>query len=290
MKKPLLLLTIATSVLLFSCKKEESIDNSSGGGGGGGNNGNLLVRTVQKTGSDSSVSTYAYDGSRRLTTFNNSGVESGSPYNSQINLVRNSAGIIQKINVKSNEFAQAGLDSISAKVNYDAATSRYKSMVLSIDFLGLGSLKDSVAFEYDGAGKLVTERNFIDDGTTGGYEQTVKTEYVYNGSNLTTINGYDYDPATNTHTLTTTVNYEFDAKTNPLQLGNETFLLAFFTGDVSTYSANNITKYTINDVTDPSANQNVTTTYTYNSNNRPLTASLVVQPGGGTATNTYTYQ
>ncbi|MEO6071538.1 MAG: hypothetical protein ABIN57_09950 [Chitinophagaceae bacterium] len=281
MKKDTLLLFLFALIILQSCQKEVSKEN---GGASAAPSGTLLVRSVYKSGTDSSLTTYAYDGARRLTTLNNSGTTSGAPYNTQIKIVRNTSGIIQKMNIKSDQFAQLGIDSLVYVVNYDLTTGRYKSKVFTVDFLVV-VLKDSTSYDYDASGKVIRDREFTDDGTAGGYEEVGKTEYTYAGNNIATVKIFSYDVPSNTYTLNETDTYEYDAKTNALQLGNEAFLL----GDVSFYGANNVSKLTINVPADPASNQVHTTTYTYNSNNRPLIATVLMQPGG-TTTTSFTYQ
>jgi hypothetical protein len=281
MNKPLILLCIAVSAILFSCQKEVSNENSNGGA----SKGNLLVKSTYKAGTDSSFSLYAYDGSRRLKSLSSSGTSNGTFFANQTNLVRSGTGIIQKINIKNDQFAQLGVDSLVYTVNYDAGTSRYKSKVFAIDLI-VTIIKDSVAYEYDAAGKIAKVREFMDDGTTGGYEEVYKTEYTYSGNNITAANTYTFDVATNSYTLEVTETYEYDAKTNALQLGNEGIVI----GNIGLYTANNVTKQTVVYPADPSSNQSMAATYTYNSNNRPLTASFVIQPGGSTATSTFFYQ
>jgi len=283
MKNKFILLILSSCTLLFSCQKE--VSNENGGGGNSGNNGTLLVKSVFKSGSDSSQTLYAYDGSKRLASVSNSGVDAGTPYTNQINLTRNSGGVIQKMSVKSDQFAQYGIDSLLYNVAYDAGTSRYKYKVFALN-IGFALLKDSVAYEYDAAGKIVKEREFIDDGTAGGYEEIAKTEYTYSGNNIGTAKYFTYDVPTNTYTLDETDTFEYDAKTNALQLGNEAIVI----GDVTFYGPNNVSKQTIDVPADPTSNQTRTTTYTYNSNNRPITATFVTTPGGGSATASFTYQ
>jgi hypothetical protein len=299
MKHTLILLCAAISISLFSCQKEISIDNTSGGGGGGtgggGNSSTLLVRSVYKQGSDSTVSAYTYDGAKRLASATYTGASSGAGFDLNTKLVRNSSGIIQKIILKSSDLVQFGLDSIVSNVVYDAGGSRYKGQVINLTVPGVFILKDSVIYEYDAAGKISRETDFFDDGSTSGYELYSKTEYTYTGNNLATMKFYSYDLPTKAYILENTIAYEYDAKTNPLQIGNEALLLNFIRiyitdVDVSTYSANNITKQTVTNPTDPTSNGATTITYTYNSTNRPITSTFVTTPGGGTASGTFFYQ
>jgi len=53
------------------------------------------------------------------------------------------------------------------------------------------------------------------------------------------------------------------------------------------YSSNNPTKSSI---ADSGTSQSFTTTYTYNTSNKPLTGTSTIQPGNTTATASYYYQ
>ena len=54
------------SLFLFSCQKERDFANRNNGGNGGNSAGGLLVIMVQKTGSDSIVTTYGYDANKKI--------------------------------------------------------------------------------------------------------------------------------------------------------------------------------------------------------------------------------
>ncbi|TMI94323.1 MAG: hypothetical protein E6H06_09595 [Bacteroidetes bacterium] len=53
-------------IILSSCQKERDFANQSAAGNTTSDAGGLLVKMVQRTGTDSLVTTYGYDGSRRL--------------------------------------------------------------------------------------------------------------------------------------------------------------------------------------------------------------------------------
>jgi hypothetical protein len=270
----LITLVVATALVFASCKKEHDSIN------GGGNNTRLL-KTVAKSGSDSSVSEFTYNASGKIVGWQLSGVNSGSALDLRLTYVRNNSDVIQKQILKSNDLAPLGVDSIVTTVNYDVGNNRYKNGVSVFMFFGF-SVKDSIVFQYDGSGRLTSEIDYEDGGF--GMGPSTKTEYTYAGNNLSGEKHYDYDDVTASFQLTDTGTYEYDAKINPLQFAPDAPVLNMN----PFYSANNITKTTYVDATDPSNNYVSNDTYTYTSLNRPATSTSVT--GSNTVTTTYYYQ
>jgi hypothetical protein len=205
-------------------------------------------------------------------------VVSGSTSVTQERTERNSQGIIQRLIIKAEQYQQAGLDSIVTVIEYSSG--RYTSKVTTID-LGIVIFRDSVALIYDAQGKVITEKIY-DDLATGTYEENSKIDYTYSGDNIATIRQYSYDGST--YSLVVTYSYdEYDNKISPMNIGFEAFVF----DSPAMYSSNNPTKSSISDGI---SSQTFTTSYTYNSVNKPLTGTSVIQPGNSTATATYYYQ
>ena len=265
---------------VISCQKEVDDTLSNSGSNNGGTNSTRLTKTVEKSGADSLVTVYRYSSSGKITGVDMVGVDAGQPYDYYLTYVRNSSGIIQKQIIKSTDLVQFGIDSIVSVVSYDAANNRYKSGVSNLSLMGI-PIVDSVVFQYDGSGKLVTEIDYSDVGF--GYLPSWKRVYTYSGNNLGTEKYYSFDINTNNYTLEYTATYEYDTKINPLQFVSDAPLLNLD----PFYSANNITKlsYVANDPTD---NFVSTVSYTYNSSNRPLTD--VTATGSEVTTTSYYYQ
>ncbi len=95
---------------------------------------------------------------------------------------------------------------------------------------------------------------------------------------MNTIPTGQYDASTETI-------YEYDAKKNPLAIGTEAFLIS----NPGLSASNNPTKIMIVDLTDPTQNITITTTYTYNNSGKPITATNTYQGLGFTGTTTYYY-
>ncbi len=286
MKSPIITLFAFVTIILVSCKKEKSAEMGSGGSGAASN---LLTRRVAKEGSDSSVVIYGYNAQQKLISIKTNDVSQSGIDESEIKLPRNAQGIIQKIVLKSQDLVQSfGVDSIFYAVNYDASKSRYSSMVFTITspIDPTDSFKDSTAFTYNTAGKLIQQESFLDDGSGGGFMELTKTEYTYDGSNnVSMATTYEFDETSGIYELIYTLGYEYDNKTNPLSLGNEAFLLS----DISLASTRNVTKL-IYDDTDPARDDAVTYAYVYNATNKPITGTQTLQSGGTPATIAYYYK
>jgi hypothetical protein len=281
MKRLLIALPPLTILILISCQKE--VEDTIGNSNGGSTSGAKLIKTVSKSGSDSTIVNYTYNSSGKIANYAVSGSNSGQAVDLRVRFVRNGSGTIQKRIIKSDDLIGIGIDSIVTNVNYDAVNNRYKNAVTSTSFFGF-TFKDSVVFNFDGTGKVASQIDYSNDGSGGPYEITSKIDYTYLGNNILTQKYYSYDVVTSNYTLDETDTYEYDNKTNPLQFANEAFILDVVGEDF--YSANNYTKVT----SVPTGNNSTiaTISYTYNSTGRPLTA--IVVSGSTTTTNAYTYQ
>jgi hypothetical protein len=272
-------LSALITVILFSCQKEKDFANGNAGGGST-TGGTRLVKMVQKTGSDSVVSEFSYNSSGKIIAYKLSGVQSGQPLDLRISYVRNSSGIIQKQVLKSSELSATGVDSIVTVVTYDIANSRYKGGISTFTIFGL-PIRDSVVFTYEAVGRFAYEIDYTDVGV--GYEPIWKKEYNYTGNNLAAEKYYSYDGVSSFDLEESSI-YEYDSKINPLQFASEAPVLNMN----PFYSANNITKETYLDATDPTNNYVSTETYVYNSSNRPSSSTNVTGPDSYTTT--YYYQ
>lgn len=280
--------TFISALFLFSCKKEKSFDpnNPNGGSGGGTVTPTLLIKTVTKLpGNDSLRVFYTYDNQKRFISYKSEEYSSGSLVKGEVKFIRNTQGIVQKVVIKSDDLAGVGIDSIFYAVRYNTGTSRYTSSVLTFDD-GTDIFRDSTAFTYNAAGKISLSEEFVDDGT-GTYEKYFKTEYTYNATgNVIKAKNYYFDDMAGSYVASDQDEYEYDAKVNPLILGNEAFLL----GDPSLASPNNQTKDTYTDLEDATNNDLITTTFTYNTANKPATDILTIQSESIPYPTTYNYQ
>lgn len=275
MKNSLTAILIVLSIGLFSCQKEVKDIFASGG-----SSGNRLVKVVSKSGSDSSVLAFGYNGSNKLTSLNSVTVSGGTTSTFSMRAERNSQGIIQKVIIKNPDlYQQYGLDSVITVVGYQAG--HYSTEVTTIDLGGI-TAADSISLTYDANGKVVREESFFV--ALGSADTMSKTEYTYSGNNIASIKTYSYDPSTSSYTLVENITYDqYDDKLSPMYIGNDAFVF----GSPEFDSYNNPTKSS--DWTLVAA-QTYTTTYTYNAANKPVTATATVQPANTTVTGTYYYQ
>ena len=279
-------LAIAITIFLFSCKKEKSF-NPAGGTTGGGTTATVLTKAVTKFGpNDSIIVFYGYDNQKRFISYKYDLVSSGNHYGGEYTFVRNAQGVVQKVIIKSDDLATSGLDSLVSIVHYNTSSSRYTSSVITLDENG-STVKDSTAFTYNAAGKMIQSEEFLDDGISGGYGEIAKTEYTYDAEgNIIKSKNYYFDDSTGTYVASDQDVYEYDTKVNPLVLGNEAFLL----GDPSLVSTHNITKDTYTDLEDATNNDVTTNVYTYNASNKPITGTVTVLSEGVPYPATYTYK
>lgn len=260
---------------LFSCQKEVTdIFNNTGSSSGG-----QLVKVISKSGSDSSAMSFGYNSSKKLTDLNSVSVTNGNTSSFSMRAERNAQGIIQKVIIKSDQYQQYGLDSVITTVSYQAG--HYSTEVTSIDLGGI-TAEDSVSLSYDAGGKVIKEESFFV--ALGSADTMSKNEYTYSGNNISSMKVYSYDPTTSSYQLVTTYTYDqYDDKLSPMYFGNDAFVF----GSPLFNSYNNPLK---SSQTVLGTTQTYSVTYTYNSANKPATATSTIQPGNTTATGAYYYQ
>lgn len=281
MKNLLTAVLIVSCLTFFSCQKEPKPDGFNGGGNNNNSSSGLLSKMVIKNGSDSNVASFTYNSSNKLIGVYSSGVDAGTVIDTRETFTRNAQGIITQIVTKDADLIASGIDSVVSKINYSGG--RYISRVSIIDFFGVFQFKDSAIFTYDGSGNVVTVEDLLDVGT--GYEPYVKQQFTYTSKNISAVKTYLYDDAAGKYVEESTETRTYDSKVSPLILGNEAFALNYN----SWYSANNAIKSVTVSPTDPTLNGTQDVTYTYNSSNKPVSGTTVIQ-GGTTATISFTYK
>lgn len=274
-------------IMLTSCQKEISGDILNGGGGGGNTTTGLLIKTVQKTGQDSLVTTYTYNSNKKITGLTQTGTdEQGNVVNREYRYYRNSSGIITSYTGIDADLVSAGVDSVSVIVHYNSSTSRYTSNVLNLTASGL-TLLDSSAFVYDGTGKIIAENAYESPSGNGSdYYLSGKIDYTYDASgNITQLEIHDLDiSGAEIFTATTKLNY--DTRNNPLHFGMEGFAV----GHQEWASPNNISSEALSDSNGPADDQILSIIFTYNSNSEPATGQTTVMPDNIIFNTSYFYQ
>ena len=282
----LIALTAICSIILFSCQKEVSFDssNSGGSGGGGSSSGTLLVKKVDKSGSDSNVYIYTYNSNNKLISQKLTGAAQGSPIDREYRYYRNGSGILTHYSVIDADLVLQGIDSASVFVHYNSSTSQYTSYAIRVETLGL--LLDSSVLVYDGSGKIIEEDIYQSQtGLGNDYFLSGKINYTYTAGNLTQLNIHDLDD-TGAEVFTAQTTCTYDSKINPLHFDNESFVM----GHPEWISANNIAGEQLSDSNGSVDDQTVTFIYVYNSGNRPETAVITAMPDNTIVNSSFYYQ
>ena len=269
-------LITALSLFLVSCQKE--IDWSSGMESA------LLIKMTQKTGSDSAVINFTYDGSKRLIMEKTVGMSQGINVGNELKIVRNGSGIITKTIQKSEAFITAGIDSVETIYHYNTTTNRYTAAVFQITLFGF-TVTDSATFTYDGNGNIITAEHFQQLPPLP-YFQSLKQEYTYSAGNLVQMKQSVYDPPGGMYELISTFNYTYDSKKSPLIIGKEAIVL----NRTGFFGNNNATRAAFIDATDPANNFTTDFDYSYDLSSKPLTAVSTMTPPGTVSNITYFYQ
>jgi hypothetical protein len=296
MKRATLVLLSVCSLLIISCQKEAGFAadaNNGNGSGGGGATGDLLIRTENTSGSESSATAYTYDSNKKLINYKVTGTTQGIDIGNEFRYYRNSAGVITHYTQVSDLFSQIGLDSVTTRLNYNTTSSRYSSAISEIGAFGF-NITDSTVFIYDATGKI-TGKDIYQGSVSINlpFELLSKQRYTYDSNgNVTQIDGYDYNTSTGTNDLLTSNKYTYDAKVNAFgailifTTANEAVVIGF----PDWAAKNNVVKMIFEDIKEPSNTTTVTVDYTYNSANKPVTGKGTQMPGSMALGAKYFYQ
>ena len=271
-----ILALITVSVILISCQKEINFPDS--GSNNGGSNGALLVKSISKSGTDSTEINYFYDNNKRLVRETTSGIDSGQEISTDIALVRNSSGIITQSIYKSVDLLTFGIDSVITNVYYDNNSKKYTATSFTLD-LGGSLVIDSTVYTYSG-NSIIESKEFQ---TFFGITYIAsKTDFSYTGTNLTLAKTYVTDSSGN-FILAQTDKVTYDNKISTITMAPiEAVLLANY----PYVSSNNpLTVQVSND--SGSIIISNTISYSYNSSNRPQSAKISEVSGRISTTNFY---
>src|SRR6476646_3664776 len=142
MKKLLTALPLM-ALILFSCQKEVNFDDitdpGNGGGTAPGTTGDLLIKSVAVTGTETITTIYGYDGQKRLETSVMEGSSGGMKIHNYTKYIKDASGRISQILQKVD---QDGMSSDTA-VNFihypDATTLEYDYSVNHISMMGFST-------------------------------------------------------------------------------------------------------------------------------------------------------
>ena len=164
-------------------------------------------------------------------------------------------------------------------ITYQPGTSMLKSVVRKT-----GSHTDSSAFTYSGT--TITRNNFDSGFQTTTYVLSSVSEYTVSGGNLMKSKFYSVTPP-NAGQQTGEVEYSYDTKMAPVPLSFEE---VFLIGLDEFWFKNNITRIQYTDLQNPSFNETTTSSYSYNSLEKPTAAQFVRQPAGEAGNIRYIYK
>jgi hypothetical protein len=244
----------------------------------------LLVKIVSRTGKDSVIYTFEYDGAKRNTRQANTSFTQQGSISSDRKIIRDPQGIIEQLVTKSDNTT----DSDVVNVFHDPATGRYTYTKQKWYPYGLLS-QDSIVFIYGPTGKIVEEDVYLDHFTNGAYYTLdARYEYIYDvAGNITMEKNYSWDQTTNTMEFEGTYEFNYDNKNNAQRFDTwEAFVLY----DPESVSAHNRTLTKATNIKFPIYDATYASQYTYNSCDKPATAIHIQNPGNIISNVSYYYR
>jgi hypothetical protein len=306
------------TLALFSCQKEVDwgtppsagtggsggsgggTGGSGGSGGSGGGTGNLLIKDVAVTGSETMTTDYTYDAQNRLETEFMSGTSGGMSMKSYRKLFRDAAGRIVMIKQKVEQGSFPSSDTAVTIYHYpNATTNEFDYSIMNTGGLMGMVTVDSVVYTYVN-GNMASNSSYMSSYMGGVLmvpaSLSSKWEFTHDASgkvtkmvaysNLTSTPGAPLDlMATYTYTYSN-VNFQSFYTTN----GAQNYAMA----GLPTGNLTQVASMTIVSPTTPQANRTISSTYTLGANGKPQTikqTEVTVTPPATRITNhTLTYQ
>jgi len=282
MKKLTGLLIVAVS-LLAACQKE--IDWGIGGGGAVADK--LLVKVSSKTGTDSTIITYAYNTAKQLIRETTIGISGTTSLDNDLKIYRNSAGIIERTVQVSTALITNGVDSLVIRYNYNAALMRYSSSVFNVTVMGT-NVTDSVVYVYDASGKITSDEHYLKASILPLPVLSLRNQYTYSsdGLNLTGAQQFASTTPGGPLSLQASQSYTYDSKKNPLIIKQEAILLT----RPGLFNAQNTLSTLVTNTSDPTSDFAMDYVYRYNLSGKPDSSYGTRTPGGAVTASKYFYQ
>ena len=284
------LIPFAAIVLLISSCQKELIDvtvTPPGGGGGGTSNGQLLVKAVSVTGTDTTTVSVKWDSNKRLTQYISAGKTNGIVTDAKTDIIRESNGNIKKM-INSPMGAAGYIDSSISYVYYQPGTSKI-AYVKNINYTVFLTFSDSVVITYNAAGKISAKETFFENFITGVMEKQSKSNYAYDAQgNLLTNTTLIADPVTGNYSPGITITNTYDSHLAPASFGDDAFIVRGISEE--SISPNHLVKKV---QTGSGTNLVLTMSqFQFNSFDRPVSETIAFTPipPGYTLTVTYFYQ
>jgi len=283
-------------LLVTSCQKEISFDSPAdpNGGSGGGTSGDLLVKVVAVTGSETLTTLYTYDSQKRLETETMDGSTGGLTMHNYRKFIRDASGRVSRILQKLDQNGIASDTSVN-NIHYPNATTMEYDYSLTTISLGGFSAIDSSVYSFSG-GKLLNTVSYLSTPLLGLPPiVSTKYEFTYDASGRVSIlKIYATLSPTGIGSLTPIVNetFTYGSSVNYLWSTNNGAQNYWLTGMPNAVN-NAVTKLQIDDLTDPSNSTTINSTYVLGAGGKPTSAKVTVTnaSGPGQVTNyTFFYQ
>lgn len=246
----------------------------------------LLVRTISKSGSDSTIVDYTYNAGKQLIEEKTSGVAGATNLDNDLKIYRTTGSIIDRTVQVAAGLVSAGIDSVVTKYTYNSTTQQYSSAVFKLTLMGI-TITDSTVFTYDAAGKVIYDELYQVVPPLPAI-LSAKNLYSYSSDASKLLSVIQYAATTPGGPLSpiATQTFTYDNKTAPLIMKKEAVVLLRPT----LFSSQNATKITLTNTVDPSADFNLDLTYRYNSSSKPDSSFTTRTPGNTLTTTKFFYQ
>lgn len=271
------ILTAALAVLsigLFSCQKEVD-DIFAGNGSGSGSSGELLLKTVAVTNSDTLTTLYSYDNQRRLETIIMDGTSNGILMHNYKKYIRDASSRIVKI-VQVVDQNGIVTDTTAEIVHYPGSGAEYDYTVNELSVLGF-TTKDSSVYSFS-SGKMTSMTSHLSSPLLGPTEMLTKIDFTYDAEgNVTVIKTYS-DLGTGVLAPVANESYTYGNAINSTWAstsGAQNFLL-FGTPATGNKA---YTKLQLDNLATPSNSQTITMTYNVGSDGKPISATATSSAG-----------
>jgi hypothetical protein len=247
----LVFIFLCVFLLLVGCKKEVGQPKA------------MPVETLRSVVTTHNADTfgyaYKYNAASKLVEQHYESHWSGKYTAVQTTITRDAQQWIQKILYRGTGLPPEGLE-----YNLQRSNGRYSASLAH--YLAGGALyTDSIAYDYNDAGRIRQTETFQREGS-GGYRKNRLQEFEYDApGNLVTIKDAAFHAATAAYRLREEYRYEYDGKTNPLILSAEGILLYSYL----LVSPQNVTKTLYTDHTSQYNDYVSMTSYSYSVKEKP---------------------
>lgn len=217
-------ISLAIIILLITSCQKEYVDITAPPPGGGTTNGNLLVKALSITGTDTTTVSLKWDSNKRLTQYISAGKTNGIVTDAKTDIIRESNGNITKM-INSPMGGGGYIDSTVSYVYYQPGTSKI-TYVKNINYTAFVNFGDSTIITYNAAGKISGKEIFFENFITGGMEKQSKSTYTYDAQgNLVTNTTLIADPVTGAYAPGFTITNSYDSHLAAAAFGDDAFIV-----------------------------------------------------------------